>query len=70
MADERSCRTCVHWIAWEGEIGKCTRFPPKVTALISPTIKTSMSVSQELQYATRFPMTRTEEHCGEWSKRP
>ena len=65
--DEKCCGTCKHWTTeWQNDdensdVGQCTRFPPLIVAVVSPTW-----TQHEIERVTKFPVISYVRLCGEW----
>jgi len=53
-----TCAKCEYWNAKASDEGECRRQPPQAI---------SFKVNEEVKFETRFPMTASDDWCGEFS---
>mgnify|MGYP006308757467 CR=1 FL=1 len=55
-----TCSKCTYWKALSGDNGECRRQPPQAI---------SFKVQDDVKFETRFPVTASDDWCGEFSAR-
>lgn len=55
-----ACSKCEYWNKAESDQGECRRQPPQAV---------TFKVNDEVKFETRFPTTKAEDWCGEFSAR-
>ncbi len=59
-ATTKACAACTHFLATSATAGECRRQAPQTIAF---------QVDKETRFESRFPVTKTNDWCGEYSGR-
>jgi len=54
----KTCASCAHWVAQDGDQGECRVRAPQLIAF---------RVDDETEFVTRFPTTAAADWCGEFA---
>ena len=55
----KACGQCVHWNSLDANSGECRRHAPQMVAF---------EVDEEVKFESRFPVTASDDWCGDFEK--